>query len=153
MIALMVLATSLISTRPQATDALQTQLAEAAIKACASKGLAVTVAYAGPDGSIRSLRSADGTDALSAEVAIRKAHTASRLGFASAVLARAEMEAPAYVAFLKTVDPQFVALGGGVPVRLAGQNGGAIGVAGGARPEIDEACADAALATLPASVR
>jgi uncharacterized protein GlcG (DUF336 family) len=137
-----------VLTRHELSAALQLALAQEAIAACRAQDYQVTVAIAARDGTIRLLVADDGADAASVESTRRKAHTAGRLGFPTSVLTAAQREAPAYVDFLRSSDPEIILLGGGVPIRAHGEVVGAIGIGGTPRPQSDEACANAALTRL-----
>ena len=135
-----------IHPQPNLSAGTQRQLAEAAMQLCASGAHRVAVAVARPDGVVTTLLSGDGVRRVVVEAAQRKAVTAALVGFPTAALAKAEAEAPAYVAFLRSVEPKLAAIGGGLPIHSKGQLVGAIGVGGAAGPEADEACARAAIA-------
>eukprot|EP01037_Dinobryon_pediforme_P012142 gene12142-12228_t len=137
-----------ITERPALSAELQLALAQAGRVACAAQGHDVSVAIADGAGVVRTQISGDRTDEPSIEAARRKAHVAARLGFPTALLTRASAEAPAYVDFLKSIEPQLILLGGGVPIRVRGFVVGAIGLSGAPRPEIDEGCVTAALAAM-----
>ena len=135
-----------IHSEPSLSARTQSRLAEAAIQICGSGAHRVAVAVARPDGVVTTLLSGDGVRRIVVEAAHRKAITAALVGFPTAALAKAEAEAPAYVAFLRSVEPKLAAIGGGLPIHSKGQLVGAIGVGGAAGPEADEACARAAIA-------
>lgn len=139
--------------RPVLSAALQLELVQAAQAACRLQGHDVAVAFADPSGTVRTLVAGDDTPSGSIEAARRKARTAAINGYPTSMLPDAEKAAPDYVAMLRSIDPQFVALGGGVPVRVGPHPVGAIGVGGAPRPEADEACAKAAVATMADKLR
>jgi len=134
--------------QPRLSAATQRALATAAVEACAANGAQVSVAVAGPDGVVGTQLSADGASRLAIESAARKSVSAALTGYPTARLPDAEVKAPAYVAFLRSVEPRLVAIGGGLPVRRQGRLVGAIGVGGAAGPEADEACASAAITSV-----
>lgn len=123
----------------------QQRLARSAIDGCAKRGVYIAVAIAGPDRAVRTLLSHDRVSPVAIEAARRKAITAALVGRPSAGLTRAAIDAPAYVEFMRSVEPQLVMIGGGLPIRVEGQLVGAIGVGGGPGPEADEACAAQAM--------
>jgi uncharacterized protein GlcG (DUF336 family) len=135
-----------ITNQPHLSAAAQQSLAQRAVAACAATGARVAVAVATPDGVVRTLLSADGTSRIAVETARRKAISAVLVGYPTAGLTKAEAEAPAYVAMLRSIEPALVTIGGGVPIRVRGVVVGAIGVGGAAGPQADEACAQAAIA-------
>lgn len=135
-----------VTNQPQLSVAAQQSLARRAVAACAASGAPVAVAVATPDGIVRTLLSADGTSRIAIETARRKAISAVLVGYPTAGLTKAEAEAPAYVAMLRSIEPALVTIGGGVPIRLRGTVVGALGVGGATGPEADEACARTAIA-------
>jgi uncharacterized protein GlcG (DUF336 family) len=127
-----------------------TALAERAVALCAKRGFDVGAAVVDAAAEPRALVTADRVSALSVDMALRKARAAAINGYETSKLAAATMAAPAYAAALRTVHPDMLFLGGGVPIRIEGELVGALGVGGGNGPEADEACAADALVATPA---
>lgn len=126
-----------------------TALAERAVALCAKRGFDVGAAVVDAGGEPRALVTGDRVSALSVDTALRKARAAAINGYETSKLAAATTAAPAYAAALRTVHPDMLFLGGGVPVRVGGELVGALGVGGASGPEADEACAADALGATP----
>lgn len=108
----------------------------------AEQALAVCVAVVDSTGRLKAYVAMDGASPIAEEMAIKKAKTAL-LGLTSAQLGEVMQAAPAAMLSMG-VSNNISYLGGGVPIMLDEQLIGAIAV-GGATPEQDEACAQAAL--------
>ncbi len=123
------------------------RVAEAAVSAARSHGVAACIAVSDPSGEpIVTLRM-DGAPRLSAEIARNKAYTvASFNGLPTHVWWQAIAEDPALVHGL-THTPRLVVFGGGVPVRIDGALVGAVGVSGGSS-EQDRVIAEAGAQTV-----
>lgn len=111
-------------------------VAEQVIAAGADGQVKYAVAVLDRSGTTRVLLSDDGAGILAIETARRKAYTAAVMGmdtraFAEAVIGPAFAAAPP-----RDVDPQLLAVPGGVPIVVDGEVLGGIGV-GGAVGEID----------------
>lgn len=123
----------------------QQRLAHKAIALCAANGFQIAVAIAGPDRVVRTLLSHDRAMPVAIEAARRKAVTTALTGRPSAALTKAAQAAPAYIDFLRSIEPGLAPIGGGMPIRANGQLLGAIGIGGAPGPAADEACATEAL--------
>jgi uncharacterized protein GlcG (DUF336 family) len=123
------------------------RVAEAAISAAQSHGVAACIAVSDPSGEPIVTMRMDGAPRLSAEIARNKAYTvASFNGLPTHVWWPAIAEDPALVHGL-THTPRLVVFGGGVPVRIDGALVGAVGVSGGSS-EQDRLIAEAAAQTV-----
>jgi uncharacterized protein GlcG (DUF336 family) len=128
--------------------ALDADAALAAIRACAARNQAVSVAIVGPQGEERAtLRAADAPP-HSMESARRKAYTAASFAQSTADLARLLRDHPDAAGLARLDNTLFV--GGGLPLMVKGHSLGGVGVAGSNGPGFDEACARVALARLEA---
>lgn len=122
-------------------------LAGAAIAACRAQGRAIVVSVVDRGGNLVAVQRADGVGPHNTEASRRKAYTALSTRSATLDLARNAAATPD-ARNLSTL-PELLLLGGGVPLRAAGEVVGAIGVAGGGGAANDHACALAAIATNP----
>jgi uncharacterized protein GlcG (DUF336 family) len=126
--------------------ALAVEAAQAAIASCKAQGYTVSVSVVNRVGDLKLLLVGDGASALSRSLSRRKAYTAAVRRVSAGELAR-QVAAPG--AFNPTLyDRQLVALAGGVPIKVADETIGAIGVSGAPGGDKDEACANAGLAKI-----
>jgi uncharacterized protein GlcG (DUF336 family) len=126
--------------------ALAVEAAQAAIASCKAQGYTVSVSVVNRVGDLKLLLVGDGASALSRSLSRRKAYTAVVRRVSTGELAR-QVAAPG--AFNPTLyDRQLVALAGGVPIKVADETIGAIGVSGAPGGDKDEACANAGLAKI-----
>lgn len=127
--------------------ALATHLAAAAIEAAEAANLQIACVVVDNNGRCRTLSVMDGAPVVADEMALQKARTAL-LGLPSGEMGQAMLaDTAAFHSFVKQASVNF--LGGGLPIVHQGETLGAIGV-GGAMPEQDAACAEAAIALLDA---
>jgi uncharacterized protein GlcG (DUF336 family) len=120
------------------------QITTATQTACTEKGFPVTVSILNKDGVDILLARGDGTTGASVGVARDKAYAA--VGFqspTSALEERAKTSSPGIIA----VDG-FTVLPGGLPIRVADELVGGIGVSGAPSGKVDEECAKSGLATI-----
>ena len=126
------------------------RVAQAAVAAAGSHGVAVCVAVSDPSGEPIVTMRMDGAPRLSAEIARNKAYTvASFNGLPTHLWWPVIADDPALVHGI-THTPRLVIFGGGVPVRIDGGLVGAVGVSGGST-EQDRAIAETAAQTVGAS--
>ena len=107
-------------------------------------GIAVTIAVTDAGGHLAALTRHDGAPFLTVNVAIDKAWTASSFGLATHVWS--DVIANPQVAQLAH-QPRLVAVGGGVPIVVAGRVVGGIGISGGNAAQ-DRQAAEIALKAL-----
>lgn len=119
--------------------------ARVALAACVSEGLTITVTVTDREGVPRVILMSDGTGALSVITSRRKAYTAAALGITTAQLAK---NAAAMNFVPESIDPEPVALQGGVPILRHGVVVGGLGVGGADRGDADEVCAIAGLESI-----
>ena len=121
---------------------LAVKAAEAALGACVAQGLTVTVTVTDRDGVARVILLGDGTGALSIITSRRKAYTAAALGITTEQLVKnlsgSGMD-------LGIIDPELVALAGGIPILRHNVVIGALGVGGADRGDADVVCAQAGI--------
>jgi uncharacterized protein GlcG (DUF336 family) len=120
--------------------------ARLAVHRCAEAGHKVSVAIVGPEGDLRALLRGDGAPPHSVESARRKAYTAMTFGKSTEELAKLVTSMPDASGLTRLDGTMFV--GGGVPIRRAGEVIGGVGVAGANGPGHDEKCAVAAAVLL-----
>jgi uncharacterized protein GlcG (DUF336 family) len=124
--------------------------ARAAIEACSSAGFRVGVTVIDSAGEARAMLTADGSDGSHVFVAMRKALTALKFKMASS---RANEVVPKDPALLAQVTPNMFVEGGALPIVVANDIVGAIGVSGAGGAPIghqDEVCAAAGLRKIEA---
>ena len=126
------------------------RVADAAIAAARTHGVAACVAVSDPSGEPIVTVRMDGAPRLSAEIARNKAFTvASFNGLPTHVWWPVIADDPALVHGI-THTPRLVIFGGGTPIRIDGGLVGAVGVSGGST-EQDRAIAEAAAEVVGAS--
>jgi uncharacterized protein GlcG (DUF336 family) len=117
--------------------------AQAALAACRKAGYQVAVAVVDRAGVTQVLLRDRLAGAHTAEVAPRKAWTAASLKIPTSAFAN-ETQAGKSLSGLRAL-PQFMAVGGGLPIEGGGTLFGGIGVSGAPGGDADEACAAAGL--------
>lgn len=122
---------------------LAVNIASETITACSKDGYNVTVAVVDRAGVLRSLMRADNAGTHTADAAKAKAFTSASSRTPTGVMAENIQKNPAAAEMANI--PGFLALGGGVPVKVGDETIGAIGVAGAPGGHLDEACAVVAL--------
>ena len=121
---------------------------EAAIGHAAKLGVKINVAVADSGGNLSGFLCMPGAFLQSIDIAIDKAYTASGFGFST----KDWMKVIGHDEGMKlgfSARPRLVVFGGGLPIRVAGELIGGIGVSG-ASEEQDEECARAALLAIGA---
>jgi uncharacterized protein GlcG (DUF336 family) len=124
---------------------LATAAARAAVDYCTAAGYRVGSAVIDSVGEARAMLTADGSDGSHVFVAMRKALAALKFNMPSSV---ANQRVPKDKALLSRVTPNMFVEGGAVPIVVAGEVIGAIGVSGAGGTVIgqqDELCATAGL--------
>jgi uncharacterized protein GlcG (DUF336 family) len=115
--------------------------AKAAMAACVKEGLTVTVTVTDREGVARVVLLGDGTGALSVITSRRKAYTAAALGMTTEQLVKNLNGAND----LSMIDPELVALAGGIPILRHNVVIAALGVGGADRGDADVVCAQAGI--------
>jgi uncharacterized protein GlcG (DUF336 family) len=118
----------------------------AAVAACSARGLFVSAAVVDRAGQLVALNRADGAGPHTPESARRKAYTSASLRNSTNAILRNTQTNPA-AANLVWI-PEFLVLGGGLPIRAGNQVVGGIGVGGAPSGDIDEQCAQAGIESL-----
>ena len=124
--------------------ALAADLARESVAACSAQGYNVTAAVVDRAGVVRAVLRADNAGPHTVDAARRKAFTSASTRLPTSTAAENVQKNPA-AAQLVAIDG-FLVLAGGVPVKVGSETIGAIGVGGAPGGNLDEACANAALA-------
>src|SRR5512141_2637160 len=93
-----------------------------------AQGARAAAAVVDPHGELIAFLRTDGCGLASVNIAIHKAFTAAREGVESSVLGERSRTEGFPIAYLG--DPRYVGWGGGVPIIVAGEVIGAVGVSG-----------------------
>lgn len=122
---------------------LASQLASAAVAACAANGYAVTATVVDRAGTVRAVQRADNAGPHSLASSERKAFTAASMKTPTQTLMEAAQKNPgaANLVYL----PGVLLLGGGVPVKAGNEVIGGVGIGGAPSGQLDEQCALAAI--------
>ena len=120
------------------------ELAQGAVSACAADGYNVSAAVVDRAGVVRALLRADNAGPHTVSAASQKAFTSASARVATSVMVE-NIQKNQGAAQLVAIDG-FLVLAGGVPVKIGKETIGAIGVGGAPGGQLDEACANAALA-------
>jgi uncharacterized protein GlcG (DUF336 family) len=99
------------------------------------------------DGVVKALLREDGAGAHTIDSSRRKAYTAASLRQPTEKLAQLIAQKP-HIQALKDMNESILILGGGLPIKIAGEVIGGIGVGGAPGATLDEACARAGLESL-----
>ncbi len=126
-----------------------TKAASAAVKKCTKDGYQVSAAVVDRAGVVRALLREDGAGPHTVESSRKKAYTAASLKRPTAELAELIAKMPA-VQGLRDMDDHILMLGGGLPIIMAGEIVGGIGVGGAPGGHLDVACAQAGLESIGA---
>lgn len=121
-------------------ELLAVKAARAALAACVAEGLTVTVTVTDREGVARVVLLGDATGALSVITSRRKAYTAAALGMTTEQLVKNLGDSNLD---LSMIDPELVALAGGIPIMRHNVVIGALGVGGADRGDADVVCAQA----------
>lgn len=128
---------------------LATKAVLAAVNQCKKDGYQVSAAVVDEDGVLRALVRGDGAGAHTVDSSWRKAYTAASLRQPTEKLAQLIAKKPALQA-LRDMNESILILGGGLPITIADEVIGGIGVGGAPGASLDEACAHAGLKSLGA---
>lgn len=131
--------------------ALANEAADAALAHCREGGYRVSVAVVDHGGVLRTLLRADGAGVHTVDSSRRKAYTAVSLQAPSGQFAALIARSPE-VQGLRDMNDSILMLGGGLPIRMAGEIVGGIGVGGAPGAHLDEACARAGLERIGADL-
>lgn len=124
--------------------------ASAALDKCAQDGYRVSVAVVDRAGILRSFVRADGAGPHTVESSQKKAYTAASMRGPTANVAELIAKTPA-VQGLQHMNDKILFLAGGLPIDIAGEVVGGIGVGGAPGGQLDAACAQAGLDSIGAA--
>jgi len=124
--------------------------ASAALDKCAQDGYRVSVAVVDRAGILRSFMRADAAGPHTVESSQKKAYTAASMRGPTANVAELIAKTPA-VQGLQHMNDKILFLGGGLPIEIAGEVVGGIGVGGAPGGHLDAACAQAGLDSIGAA--
>lgn len=127
------------------------QIAQSAMAACKADGYDVSTAVVDRAGDLKVLLRADTANPHNADLARRKAYTSRTFKVPSMEVAKRTNGATDLSGQRFLVD--IIPLGGGVPINVGNDTIGALGISGSPTQEADEKCANAALASVAASLK
>ncbi|MFV1976945.1 MAG: heme-binding protein [Candidatus Scalindua sp.] len=130
---------------------LASQSANAAMEKCRLDGYKVSIAVVDRSGVLITLIRDDGAGVHTTDSSSRKAYTAASMKaptqfFAELISRASEVQG------LRDMNDSILILGGGLPVKIAGEIVGGIGVGGAPGGKLDEACARAGLKAINADL-
>jgi uncharacterized protein GlcG (DUF336 family) len=128
---------------------LATDIAQAAIAACAKLTYPITAAVVDFDGVTQVLIRADGVGIHTVQAAHDKAYTAVTYGRPGSAVGKTYVDNPPSGVILK--EPYIIPGDGGLPIRIGNEVVGALGVSGS--PGKDEVCGNAALDSVRARLK
>lgn len=123
---------------------------QAAVEACKKDGYRVSVSVVDRAGILRAMGRADGAGPHTVDSSRKKAYTAASLRRPTTELADLINKVPSLQA-LREMNDNVLMLGGGLPIELAGDVVGGIGVGGAPGAHLDDACAQAGLDAIGAA--
>ena len=130
--------------------AMAAKAAHAALDKCKADGYKVSVAVVDRAGVLRVLLHGDGAGSHTVDSSSKKAYTAASLRRPTSELAELMTKVPTLQA-LRDMNDRVLILGGGLPIEIAGEVVGAIGVGGAPGAHLDDACAQAGLDAIGAT--
>lgn len=130
--------------------ALAGKAVQAALEFCKKDGYRVSASVVDRAGVLRAMLRADGAGPHTVESSRKKAYTAASLRRVTTDLAEMIAKQPALQA-LRDMNDSILMVGGGLPIEIAGELVGAIGVGGAPGTHLDDACAEAGLDAIGAA--
>jgi uncharacterized protein GlcG (DUF336 family) len=130
--------------------AMAAKAAHAALEKCKADGHRVSVTVVDRAGVLRVLLRGDGAGSHTVDSSSKKAYTAASLRRPTSELAELITKVPTLQA-LRDMNDRILILGGGLPIEIAGDVVGAIGVGGAPGAHLDDACAQAGLDAIGAA--
>jgi uncharacterized protein GlcG (DUF336 family) len=130
---------------------LASQAADAAMKKCRQDGYKVSIAVVDRSGVLTYLIRDDGAGVHTIDSSRRKAYTAASMKASTQCFAELVGRLPE-VQGLRDMNDSILILGGGLPVKFAGEVVGGIGVGGAPGGKLDEVCARAGLKAIAADL-
>jgi uncharacterized protein GlcG (DUF336 family) len=129
---------------------LASKAAAAAVEKCKQDGHKVSAAVVDRAGVLKVLLRADGAGPHTTDSSTKKAYTAVSLRRPTTELSELLAKVPALQG-LREMNEKVLILGGGLPIELAGEVVGGIGVGGAPGVQLDDACAQAGLDSIGAA--
>jgi uncharacterized protein GlcG (DUF336 family) len=129
---------------------LASKAAQAAVDQCKKDGYRISASVVDRAGLLRALLRADGAGPHTVDSSRKKAYTAASLRRPTTDLAEMIAKQPALQA-LRDMNDSILLVGGGLPIEIAGEVVGAIGVGGAPGTHLDDACAEAGLDAIGAA--
>jgi uncharacterized protein GlcG (DUF336 family) len=123
---------------------------QAALEACKKDGYRVSVSVVDRAGVLRAMERADGAGPHTVDSSRKKAYTAASVRRPTTELAELMAKVPTLQA-LRDMNEHMLILGGGLPIDIAGDIVGGIGVGGAPGAHLDDACAQAGLDAIGAA--
>lgn len=130
--------------------ALAGKAAQAALDHCKKDGYRVSASVVDRAGVLRAMLRADGAGPHTVESSRKKAYTAASLRRPTTDLAEMIAKQPVLQS-LRDMNDSILMVGGGLPIEIAGEVVGAIGVGGAPGAHLDDACAEAGLDVIGAA--
>lgn len=130
--------------------ALAGKAVQAALEFCKKDGYRVSASVVDRAGHLRAMMRADGAGPHTVDSSRKKAYTAASLRRATSDLAEMIAKQPALQA-LREMNDSILMVGGGLPIEIAGEVVGAIGVGGAPGTHLDDACGEAGLDAIGAA--
>lgn len=130
--------------------ALAGKAVQAALEFCKKDGYKVSASVVDRAGVLRAMLRADGAGPHTVESSRKKAYTAASLRRPTTDLAEMIAKQPALQS-LRDMNDSILMVGGGLPIEIAGEVVGAIGVGGAPGAHLDDACAEAGLDAIGAA--
>ena len=122
---------------------LATQIAAQTVATCTANGYNVTATVVDRAGSVRAVQRADNAGPHTLAASQQKAFTSASAKNTTLAMMECAQKNPASANLVYI--PDFLLLGGGVPVKVGNEVIGAVGVAGAPGGNLDEQCGMAAL--------
>ncbi|MBK6617090.1 MAG: heme-binding protein [Nitrosomonas sp.] len=123
---------------------------QVAIHTCQKNGYRVSVSVVDRAGVLRAMGRDDGAGPHTVDSSRRKAYTAASMRRTTSELAGMVSQNPTLKG-LHDMNEQILILGGGLPIEIAGEVVGGIGVGGAPGTQLDDACAQAGLHAINAT--
>ncbi|MCS6317598.1 MAG: heme-binding protein [Nitrospira sp.] len=130
--------------------ALAGKAAQAALDFCKKDGYRISASVVDRAGVLRAMVRADGAGPHTVDSSRKKAYTAASLRRTTSDLADLIAKQPSLQA-LREMNESSLMVGGGLPIEIAGEVVGAIGVGGAPGTHLDDACAEAGLDAIGAA--
>ena len=124
--------------------ALASKAAAVAVEKCKKDGYRVSAAVVDRSGVLKVLMRGDGAGPHTTDSSSKKAYTAASLRRPTSELADLISKNPSLQA-LRDMNDRILILGGGLPIEIAGEVVGGIGVGGAPGAHLDDACAQAGI--------